>query len=119
MAAALPVVHQVPDWETPTSAPKKSIFSKVNISTQNKNPTLPFSKEQIPDNEAGAIKRTFSDKWIPLWCAPCAGRSRKTILCGLAAIIILIALILGLGLGLGLSHKLFVTLNTFHPRTAI
>jgi hypothetical protein len=36
-----------------------------------------------------------------------------------AALILLIALILGLGLGLGLSHKLSVTLNSFHPGTAI
>jgi len=119
MATTAPVIHEIPDWETPSSKPKKSLFSKANIFSNIKtaDPALPLTKEEVPDNEVGSIERTWSEKWLPPWAARMR-RSRKIFFCSLAAIVLL-ALVLGLGLGLGLSHKLSVNLNTFHPGTAI
>ena len=103
---------EVPEWETPTSPPKKSIFRKP-VALQ----SFSLSKEE-PGEDATTVKRTFSDH-LPHGFAACFGRSRKQILLSLLALILLLILILGLGLGLGLSYKSWVNLNTFHPGTAI
>ncbi|PMD61970.1 uncharacterized protein K444DRAFT_586751 [Hyaloscypha bicolor E] len=89
---------EVPEWETPTSPPKKSIFRKP-VALQ----SFSLSKEE-PGEDATTVKRTFSDH-LPHGFAACFGRSRKQILLSLLAFILLLILILGLGLGLGLSHK--------------
>jgi hypothetical protein len=113
MATEKPIVHQTPEWETGPTL-KKSLFSKYNIF----NTKSPATNEEDPAAErATTAKRTFSDRFIPHWFAPCFGRSRKTCICAFAALALL-ALILGLGLGLGL-HKGWVNLNTFHPGTPI
>jgi hypothetical protein len=103
---------EVPEWETRSSLPKKSIFRKP-VAVQ----AYPLTKEE-PGEDVTTVKRTFSDRFFPHWCA-CMGRSRKQLLLSLVAGIILLVLILSLGLGLGLSHKSWVNLNTFHPGTAI
>jgi len=89
---------EVPEWETPTSPPKKSIFRKP-VALQ----TFALSKED-PGEDTTTVKRTFSDRFLPHGLA-CCGRSRKQLLLSLLAFILLLILILGLGLGLGLSHK--------------
>jgi hypothetical protein len=110
--------HEVPEWEAPTSPPKKSIFRKPVFLAPETMPTA-LDKEtgESPEERATTAKRTFSDRWLPHWCA-LLGRSRKTVLCSVAALLLL-AIILGLGLGLGLSHKWVIDLNTFRPATAI
>jgi len=108
------IQHEVPEWEAPSSPPKKSIFSKLNISTSQ---SPPLSKES-PGEDVTSTNRTFSDRWLPHWCAY-MGRSRKNLLCSMLALFLLMALILGLGLGIGLTHRSWVNLNTFHPGTAI
>jgi hypothetical protein len=120
MATTAPVIHEIPDWETPSAKLKKPIFSKASIFSiiKTADPALPLTKEEVPENEVGSIGRTWSDKWLPHWAGR-IGRSRKIFFCSLAALVFLLALVLGLGLGLGLSHKLSVNLNTFHPGTAI
>ncbi len=103
---------EVPEWETPSSPPKKSIFRKP-VALQ----TYPITKEE-PGEDSTTVKRTFSDRFLPHWLARMS-RSRKQIVFSLIAGIVLLILILGLGLGLGLSHNSWVNLNTFHPGTAI
>ena len=103
---------EVPEWETRSSPPKKSIFRKP-VAVQ----AYPLTKEE-PGEDVTTVKRTFSDRFLPHGLA-CCGRSRKQLLLSLLAFIILLILILGLGLGLGLSHKSWVNLNTFHPGTAL
>jgi hypothetical protein len=98
--------HEVPEWEAPSSPPKQSFFSKFAIQS-------PSPSKEAPGEDLTTVNRTFSDRWLPHWCA-CLGRSRRGLFCSIAALILLI-LILGLGLGLGLSHKSWVNLNTFHP----
>jgi hypothetical protein len=90
---------EVPEWETPTSPPKNSIFRKP-VALQ----SISLSKE-APGEDI--------DRFLPHGCA-CFGRSRKQLLLSVLALLIL-TIILGLGLGLGLSHKSWVNLNTFHP----
>ena len=102
---------EVPEWETRSSPPKKSIFRKP-VAVQ----AYPLTKEE-PGEDVTTVKRTFSDRFLPHGYA-CFGRSRKQLLFSGLALLILI-IILGLGLGLGLSHKSWVNLNTFHPGTAI
>jgi hypothetical protein len=105
--------HEVPEWETTSSPPKKSIFRKPVAIQQ-----YPITKEE-PGEDSTTVKRTFSDRFLPHWLA-CMGRSRKQLFLSLGAgIVLILILILGLGLGLGLSHKSWVNLNTFHPGTAI
>jgi len=105
MAAKQP---EIPEWETSSSPPKKSIFRKP-VALQ----TFDVTKEEEPvtNGELGegetTVKRTWSDRFM--------GRSRKQLVISLIAGILLLILILGLGLGLGLSHKSWVNLNTFHP----
>lgn len=112
MATEKPTIYQTPDWETrPT--PKKGLLSKYNIFKARSSPAT----EEDPAERATTTKRTFSDRFIPHWFAPCFGRNRRTCLCAFAALVLL-ALVLGLGLGLGL-HKGWVDLNTFHPGTPI
>jgi hypothetical protein len=82
---------EVPEWETPTSPPKNSIFRKP-VALQ----SISLSKE-APGEDVTTVKRTFSDRFLPHGCS-CFGRSRKQLLSGL-----------------GLSHKSWVNLNTFHP----
>lgn len=108
---AAPQTQQALEWETPTTPKKTNIFSRYNLF--NAQSTLPTKNEE-PAAER-ATKRSFSDRFIPHWCAPFFGRSRKPCLFAVAALLLLI-LILGLGLGLGL-HKGLVTLNTFHPQS--
>lgn len=110
-------IHETPAWEAP--ALKKGLFSKFSLPTKTNTPAE--SKEaplETSASETGTVKRTFSDKWLPHWLA-CMGRSRKSFLCSVAALVLLLLLIIGLGLGLGLSHKSWVNLDTFHPGTAI
>ncbi|CZR58226.1 related to B2-aldehyde-forming enzyme [Phialocephala subalpina] len=94
-------IHETPAWEAP--APKKGLFSKFNLSK-----TTPADSKEVPletsASETGTVKRTWSDKWLPHWLA-CMGRSRKSLFCSIAALVLLLLLILGLGLGLGLSHN--------------
>jgi len=112
MATEKPIVHQTPDWET-GATPRKGL-SKFNIF----NTKSPAGSEEDPAAErATTARRTFSDRFIPHWFAPCFGRNRKTCICAFAALALLV-LVLGLGLGLGL-HKGLVDLNTFHPGTPI
>jgi hypothetical protein len=103
------ISHEVPDWEAPSSQPKKSLFSK--FATQS-----PSTSKEAPGEDITTVNRTFSDRWLPHGCA-CLCRSRKALLFSIAALILI--LILGLGLGLGLSHKSWVNLNTFHPGLSI
>jgi hypothetical protein len=103
---------EAPEWETRSSPPKQSIFRKP-VAIQ----AYPLTKEEPGEDVTTVDKRTFSDRFLPHWCS-CMARSRKQLLLGLVAGIVLLVLILGLGLGLGLSHK-WVNLNTFHPGTAI
>ncbi|TVY85218.1 hypothetical protein LSUE1_G000369 [Lachnellula suecica] len=112
-STGIPTTHQTPEWETSGTA-KPGLFSKYNLfRTQS-----PATKEEDPAAEQNiAEKRSFSDRFVPHWAAPCFGRNRKTCLCALAALLLL-AVILGLGLGLGL-HNGWVDLNTFHPGTPI
>jgi hypothetical protein len=102
---------EIPEWETPTSPPKKSIFRKP-VALQ----SLSLSKEE-PGEDVTTVRHTFSDRFLPHGFA-CFGRSRKQLLLSCLALLILLILILGLGLGLGL-HKSWVNLNTFHPGTAL
>jgi hypothetical protein len=120
MASATPTAnpaHQTLEWETPSAPKRPGILSSYNLF--HSRPTVtPATKEEDPAAERTApAQRTFFDRFIPHWCAPCFGRNRKTCICALAALLLL-ALILGLGLGLGL-HKRWVNLNTFHPGTPI
>ena len=103
---------EVPEWETPTSPPKKGIFRKP-VALQ----TFALSKED-PGEGTTTVKRTFSDRFLPHGLAFC-GRSRKQLLLSIVAFILLLILVLGLGLGLGLAHKSWVNLNTFHPGTPL
>lgn len=111
-SAMADTTHQVPEWEAP--APKnQNIFSKYTTTSK-----PAYKQEEVSGEASGedtpAVKRTFSDRFLPHWAA-CMGRSRKSMLLSIAALILLVALILGLGLGLGLSHKSLVNLYSFHP----
>jgi hypothetical protein len=103
---------ELPEWETPYSPTKKSIFRKP-VALQ----PYPLTKEE-PGEDSTTAKRTFSDRFLPHWLA-CRGLSRKQLLLCIVGGLVLLVLILGLGLGLGLSHKSWVNLNTFRPSTAI
>ncbi len=99
------ISHQVPEWEA--APPKKSIFSKFTTQSP------PSYTKEAPGEDATTVKPTFSDRYLPHRAA-WLGRSRKSRLLIIAALIILVALILGLGLGFGLAHKSLVTLDSFH-----
>jgi hypothetical protein len=103
--------HQLPDWELPSTSPKKPpFFSKQNFfSTSSTN--QPSSKETPTEATTTATvaahKLSLRDRFDLL--VPdnrhYFGRSRKTFLLSLLALVLLLVIILGLGLGLGLKHK--------------
>jgi hypothetical protein len=117
--------HELPEWEAPSLDEKKpSFFNKQNLfsaPSSNKklsafskaSPMATFSSKErgeSPEETVTTARRTFSDRWIPHWCS--FGRSRKTCLGSIVALIVLIALIIGLSVGLT-HHKPYVGLNTF------
>ncbi|KAF4632403.1 hypothetical protein G7Y89_g5723 [Cudoniella acicularis] len=101
--------HEVPEWETPSSPPKKNIFRKPVAKSQQQ--PLQTSKED-KELEAGLEMGTstaapgFAERVIPrpvkAWLA--GNRKRKIIVSAVAGLVLLV-FILGLGLGLGLKHK--------------
>ena len=113
--------HEVPEWETPTSAPKKGIFRKpVGGATTTTAQTTELDRERTKEEEIGASgngrgsvetgscipARSFASRVVPVsvanWFA--GNKKRKMIVGGVVGLVLLV-LILGIGLGVGLKKK--------------
>ncbi|TAQ83399.1 hypothetical protein B7494_g8275 [Chlorociboria aeruginascens] len=119
--------HQVPDWEAPRPT-NRTFLSRVlgnakftpapdlaKETESSESPTQKLESAPPPAYEAAfpptqvspPAKRTWTEKFNEKWPENCTyfGRSRKTVMSSLIALVLLIALVIGLAVGLSRHHK--------------
>ncbi|KAH6673217.1 RlpA-like double-psi beta-barrel-protein domain-containing protein-containing protein [Halenospora varia] len=112
--------HEVPEWETPASAPKKGIFRKPVGGATATAQSTELNDERAKEEDVGASgngkgsvetgsctpRRGFASRVVPVPVANWfAGNKKRKIIVGAVAGLVLLVLILGIGLGVGLKKK--------------